>query len=93
MGCSLELFSFEFRVLCCCRRRAALAISGVLIQMAVRNPLADASIVGVSSGAGLGAMMVFILWPGLPMYVLPVAAIAGAAIAAAVVFSLSWKKA
>ncbi|MEO2206672.1 iron ABC transporter permease [Paenibacillus pabuli] len=71
---------------------AALAISGVLIQMAVRNPLADASIVGVSSGAGLGAMMVIILWPGLPMYLLPIAAIIGASIAAVVVFSLSWKK-
>lgn len=31
---------------------AALAVSGVLIQMAVRNPLADASIVGVSSVQG-----------------------------------------
>ncbi|KQY82768.1 Fe3+-siderophore ABC transporter permease [Paenibacillus sp. Root52] len=71
---------------------AALAISGVLIQMAVRNPLADASIVGVSSGAGLGAMMVMILWPGLPVFLLPIAAIIGAGIAATVVFSLSWKK-
>lgn len=71
---------------------AALAISGVLIQMAVRNPLADASIVGVSSGAGLGAMMVIILWPGLPVFLLPMAAIVGAGIAAAIVFSLSWKK-
>lgn len=71
---------------------AALAISGVLIQMAVRNPLADASIVGVSSGAGLGAMMVIILWPGLPVFLLPIAAIVGAGLAAAVVFSLSWKK-
>lgn len=71
---------------------AALAISGVLIQMAVRNPLADASIVGVSSGAGLGAMMVIILWPGLPVFLLPIAAIVGAGIAAAIVFSLSWKK-
>lgn len=71
---------------------AALAISGVLIQMAVRNPLADASIVGVSSGAGLGAMLVIILWPGLPVYLLPIAAIVGAGIAAAIVFSLSWKK-
>ncbi|WP_433921657.1 iron ABC transporter permease [Paenibacillus taichungensis] len=70
----------------------ALAISGVLIQMAVRNPLADASIVGVSSGAGLGAMMVIILWPGLPVFLLPIAAIVGAGIAAAIVFSLSWKK-
>lgn len=71
---------------------AALAISGVLIQMAVRNPLADASIVGVSSGAGLGAMMVFILWPGLSALLLPLAAIAGAGIAAIIVFSLSWRK-
>ncbi|SEB23624.1 iron ABC transporter permease [Paenibacillus sp. 276b] len=71
---------------------AALAVSGVLIQMAVRNPLADASIVGVSSGAGLGAMMVIILWPGLPVFLLPIAAIVGAGIVAAVVFSLSWKK-
>ncbi|SEK78070.1 iron ABC transporter permease [Paenibacillus sp. OK003] len=71
---------------------AALAISGVLIQMAVRNPLADASIVGVSSGAGLGAMMVIILWPGLPVFLLPIAAIVGAGITAAIVFSLSWKK-
>ncbi|WP_413372825.1 iron ABC transporter permease [Paenibacillus taichungensis] len=71
---------------------AALAISGVLIQMAVRNPLADASIVGVSSGAGLGAMMVIILWPGLPVFLLPIAAIVGAGIAATIVFSLSWKK-
>lgn len=71
---------------------AALAISGVLIQMAVRNPLADASVVGVSSGAGLGAMMLMILWPGLPVYLVPLAAIAGAGAAAAIIFFLSWKK-
>ncbi|MBE0337917.1 MULTISPECIES: iron ABC transporter permease [Paenibacillus] len=70
----------------------ALAVSGVLIQLAVRNPLADASIIGVSSGAGFGALAVIIVWPGLPVYVLPVAAIAGAAVSAAVIFFLSWNK-
>ncbi|WP_458121652.1 iron ABC transporter permease [Paenibacillus sp. Z6-24] len=71
---------------------AALAISGVLIQMAVRNPLADASIVGVSSGAGLGAMIIMILWPALPAFMVPIAAIAGAGAAASIIFFLSWNK-
>ncbi len=71
---------------------AALAISGVLIQIAVRNPLADASIVGVSSGAGLGAMLLLYIFPGVSIYFLPGAAIAGAGIAALFIFMLSWKK-
>lgn len=71
----------------------ALAISGVLIQSAVRNPLADASIVGVTSGAGLGAMVVMFAWPSLTVFVLPMAAIAGGVIAAAFVFFLAWRKA
>lgn len=70
----------------------ALAISGVLIQSAVRNPLADASIIGVTSGAGFGALLVLVLIPGLPIYFLPVAAIAGALAAAAFVFAMAWRK-
>ncbi|OKP89623.1 Fe3+-siderophore ABC transporter permease [Paenibacillus helianthi] len=71
----------------------ALAISGVLIQSAVRNPLADASIIGVTSGAGFGALAVLVVWPGLSILALPVAAIAGGVIAAAFVFTLAWRKA
>lgn len=71
----------------------ALAISGVLIQSAVRNPLADASIIGVTSGAGLGAMIVLFAWPALTVVVLPLAAIAGGVVAAAFVFFLAWRKA
>jgi ABC-type Fe3+-siderophore transport system permease subunit len=70
----------------------ALAISGVLIQSAVRNPLADASIIGVTSGAGFGALVVLVAWPTLPIFVLPIAAIAGGIIAAAFVFFLAWRK-
>lgn len=37
---------------------AALAVSGLLMQTLFRNPLADPSILGVSSGAGLGVAVV-----------------------------------
>lgn len=70
----------------------ALAVSGVLIQSAVRNPLADASIIGVTSGAGFGALVVLVVWPALPIFVLPIAAVAGGIIAAAFVFFLAWRK-
>ncbi|MCO4319314.1 iron ABC transporter permease [Phyllobacterium sp. 21LDTY02-6] len=40
---------------------AALAVSGAVMQGLFRNPLADPGIVGVSSGAGLGALSVIVL--------------------------------
>ena len=39
---------------------AALATCGLLLQTAFRNPLADPSIFGISSGAGLGAALVLL---------------------------------
>jgi ferric hydroxamate transport system permease protein len=71
---------------------ACLAVSGVLLQGAVRNPLADPSVIGVTSGAGVGALSLLVLWPQAPGYLLPVVAFAGAFAAAAIVYSLSWKK-
>ncbi|WP_018236457.1 iron ABC transporter permease [Ensifer sp. BR816] len=40
---------------------AALAVSGVVMQGLFRNPLADPGLVGVSSGASLGAVLVIVL--------------------------------
>ncbi|MGY6709389.1 MAG: FecCD family ABC transporter permease [Rhizobiaceae bacterium] len=40
---------------------AALAVSGAVMQGLFRNPLADPGIVGVSAGAGLGAISVIVL--------------------------------
>jgi iron complex transport system permease protein len=40
---------------------AALAVSGLLMQGLFRNPLADPGLVGVSSGASLGAVSVIVL--------------------------------
>lgn len=40
---------------------AALAVSGLLMQGLFRNPLADPGLVGVSAGAGLGAVGIIVL--------------------------------
>ncbi|MBZ4690570.1 MAG: transport system permease protein [Cereibacter sp.] len=61
---------------------AALAVSGVLMQGLFRNPLADPGIVGVGSGAGLGAALAIVLGPWLPaflptLWLVPLAAFAG----------------
>ncbi|QGG54563.1 iron ABC transporter permease [Paenibacillus sp. B01] len=70
----------------------ALSVSGVLIQASVRNPLADSSILGVTSGAGFGALLVLIAWPESPIFLLPIAAVGGAAAAAAIIFLFAWRK-
>ena len=45
------------RVLCVTLAGAALSICGAAMQGLLRNPLADGSTMGVSSGAALGAMI------------------------------------
>lgn len=65
---------------------AALSVAGALMQGLFRNPLADPGLIGVSSGAALGAVFVLIfsavLLPGVAFLqdvrFLPVAAFAGA---------------
>ena len=43
---------------------AALAVSGLLLQTAFRNPLAGPSVFGISSGAGLGVALVMLALGG-----------------------------
>lgn len=43
---------------------AALAVAGLTLQTAFRNPLAGPSILGISSGAGLGVALVMLLFGG-----------------------------
>lgn len=42
----------------------ALAVSGVIIQAVLENPLAAPSIIGVNSGAGFFAVLAMALFPG-----------------------------
>ncbi|GAA4477132.1 iron ABC transporter permease [Rhodococcus olei] len=60
---------------------AALALGGALAQAVTRNPLADPYLLGVSSGAGFGVVVVTVLGVGagaLGAFTLPVAAFLGA---------------
>ena len=70
----------------------ALGGSGAAFQALFRNPLADPYVIGIASGAGLGAVLAMALrWPadGLGMAAVPVAGFLGALITVAVVYRLS----
>lgn len=67
-----------------------LAVAGAFLQGVFRNPLADPGIIGVSSGGGLAAVVIMILFPEHIAY-LPISAFLGALAAAAVVYALAWK--
>ena len=69
---------------------AATAVSGVLLQAVIRNPLADPGIIGVNAGASLAAILVTAFVPTL-FFFTPLFAFAGGLIAFALVYSLSWK--
>ncbi|MFD0708139.1 Fe(3+) dicitrate ABC transporter permease subunit FecD [Photorhabdus akhurstii] len=56
---------------------AALALSGVLVQGIVRNPLASPDVLGVNHAASLASVSTLILFPSLPVQWLPLLAFCG----------------
>lgn len=70
---------------------AALAVSGTILQGVMQNPLADPGVIGITSGAGIMAVLVMVVFPGY-MFYLPIAAFIGAFSAAMIVYVLSVKK-
>ncbi len=71
---------------------AALAAAGVVLQAMLRNPLATPFTLGVSAGASLGAMLAIVLGASVavaPLSAVPVASLAGAAVASAIVYRLA----
>ena len=69
---------------------ANLAVSGILLQSVMKNPLADPGITGVSSGASVAAIIILLLMPHLSS-LLPLFAFIGGAIACALVYIMAWK--
>jgi iron complex transport system permease protein len=69
---------------------AGLALAGAAMQTLVRNPLADPYLLGVSSGAGVGAAAVITsgLFAGAGIWALSGGALVGALVAAATVFAI-----
>jgi iron complex transport system permease protein len=71
---------------------AALACSGASYQGLFRNPLSDPYLIGVASGAGLGAVVAMsIQWPTelLGYYLIPAAAFIGAILTVVLVYNLA----
>jgi iron complex transport system permease protein len=64
-----------------------LALAGALLQVLLRNPLADSSILGVSGGASVGALGAMLA--GLPPLGITACAFAGAALAAGTLLALA----
>lgn len=71
-----------------------LGVSGAVLQGLLRNPLAEPGIMGISASASFGA--VIIIYFGLSaafLFALPLAAMAGAAVATTILYILSAKNA
>jgi ABC-type Fe3+-siderophore transport system permease subunit len=68
---------------------AALALSGTIVQAIARNPLAEPGILGVTGGAGLGAVLVLTLAPVASFWLVTAGGLTGAALASALVFGLA----
>nr|WP_243758808.1 putative F420-0 ABC transporter permease subunit [Actinotalea soli] len=74
------------RVLTAAAVGAGLGVAGAVMQSLTRNPLADPYLLGLSSGASLGAVAVLVLGVGV---LLPVAAFVGAVAALAAALTLA----
>ena len=68
-----------------------LAICGVLLQVVVKNPLADPGITGISAGASLVAVLIMVLFPGLNNFK-SLLSFGGGLISACLVFSIAYDK-
>ena len=68
----------------------ALAVSGVIIQAVLSNPMAAPNVIGVNSGAGFMSALVIAFFPGA-IWILPFAAFAGALCACLFIYALSVK--
>ncbi|MEF2292483.1 iron ABC transporter permease [Virgibacillus dokdonensis] len=70
---------------------ACLAASGAVLQGVMKNPLADPGIIGVSSGAGLAAIITMVLLPQF-INLLPIAAFIGALFTSLLIYLLAWDR-
>lgn len=78
---------------------AGLGVSGAILQGITQNDLADPGILGINTGAGFAVVLYIFFFQqsmamvnGLGIYILPLFAIAGAIVAALLVYVLAWKK-
>ncbi|GIP59237.1 FecCD family ABC transporter permease [Paenibacillus woosongensis] len=93
---SLILFDFRLpRIVISVLIGAGLAVSGCILQGISRNPLADPGILGINAGAGLMVMLYVSFFPTTSfrsIFLLPLLALLGAGLTAALIYALSYKR-
>ncbi len=70
---------------------AALGVSGTLLQVVTRNPLADPTILGISAAAGLALALGLVFIPGIDHRWLAVVTILGGLTGAGLLLSMAWQ--
>ncbi|MGH3333781.1 MAG: iron ABC transporter permease [Nocardioidaceae bacterium] len=79
------------RVLAAVLAGAALAVAGTSVQAVCRNPLAEPGLLGITAGAGVGAVALITLAPGAGIWTLTVVAGVAAMATFALVYGLAWR--
>ena len=82
------------RVLCVALVGASLSVAGASMQGLLKNPLADGSTIGVSSGASLGAVIAIafgVTFPKLPFAGTMIMAILFALLSLLIILGLAWR--
>jgi iron complex transport system permease protein len=97
-----ELILFDFRlpgIVLALLIGAGLAVSGVILQGITQNELADPGILGINTGAGLAVVLFLYFFKdslvagsSLSIFIMPVAALIGAIVAALLIYALAWKR-
>ncbi|WP_052850125.1 iron ABC transporter permease [Streptomyces avicenniae] len=77
------------RILVAALAGACLAVAGVAVQAVVRNPLAEPGLIGVTAGSSAGAVLVILVIPSAPAFLLPLAAGVGGVVALGLVLLLA----
>lgn len=96
-----ELTIFDFRlprIIMALLVGMGIAVSGSILQGVSQNPLADPGILGINSGAGFAVVVYMFFFQGtafftgmLSIFIMPLTALAGAFIAALLIYLFSWK--
>ncbi|WP_062379815.1 FecCD family ABC transporter permease [Demequina pelophila] len=71
---------------------AMLGLSGAVLQSLTRNPLASPDFIGISAGAGTGAVLTIWLIGATSLWVTAAGAITGALLTAGLILALSWRR-
>lgn len=71
---------------------AALAVAGTTVQAVCRNPLAEPGILGITAGAGVGAVTTITFIPAAGIWLISGTAGIGALTAFGIVYGLAWRR-